>query len=53
MSICLFRLSLLLFLEKKIATKLSQYIFIGLDIESTTSRPEIKILNQIIYVIAL
>ena len=46
MSICLFRLLLLLFLAIKTAAELSQYIFNGLEIESTTLSLEMKLFNH-------
>jgi hypothetical protein len=49
----LFWLPLLLFLEKKTTAKLSQYIFIGLDIKLKTLRPKIKFLHQIACVVVL
>jgi hypothetical protein len=50
--ICLFQLPLLLFQEKKTACSLSQYIFIGLDMESTILRLEIEFLNQVTCIVA-
>lgn len=47
-SICLFKLSILLFLEKKSAF---EYIYIGLDMELITLRSKIKFLNQIVHVV--
>jgi len=47
MSMCLLRLSLLLFLAKKTIAKLSQYIFNNLGTESITCRLAMKLFNQI------
>ena len=52
MLICLLLLPLLLFLEKKMAARLSQKILIGLTIESTILRPPIKFLNHNACVVA-
>jgi len=46
MSMCLLRLPLLLFLAINTTTKLSQYNFNGLEIESTTLRPDMKLFNH-------
>ena len=46
MSMCLLRLSLLLFLAMNIATKLFQYNFNGLEIESTTLSSYMKLFNH-------
>ena len=50
-SICLEPLEYLPFLEKKTTEVLSQYIFSGLAIESTTPRPEIKFRNHKVWLI--
>ena len=52
MSIYLFQLPLLLFLKKKTAIELSQYIFTSLDMELETLRSKIKLLNQVACVVA-
>jgi hypothetical protein len=44
--------SFLLFLGKKTAAELLQYIFTSLDMESTTLRLKINFLNQIACVVA-
>ena len=46
MSMCLFRLPLLLFLAIKTAAELSQYILNGLEIESIILSPEMKLLSH-------
>src|ERR1044072_5206560 len=46
MSMCLLRLPLLLFLAIKTAAELSQYIFNGLEIESITLSPDMKLFNH-------
>ena len=46
MSMCLLQLPLLLFFAIKTAAELSQYILNGLDIESITLSPEMKLLSH-------
>ena len=53
MSICLLRLPLLLFLARKTAAKLSQYILNDLEIESTILSPKIKHFNHTLCDVAL
>ena len=45
-SMCFEPFELLLFFEKNITKLLSQKIFIGQDMESTSSNPEMKFFNQ-------
>ena len=47
MLMCLLRLPLLLFFAIKTAVELLQYILNGLDIESITLSPEMKLLSHI------